>query len=71
MNSEPIWVSGATRSGKTAYLVNQFRTWIQAGLNQHGTLEGRSTGVLNGTTERALPLLPPTSLHSSVPSLVS
>ncbi len=67
MNSEPIWVLGATRSGKTAYLVNQFRTWIQSGLTQHGTPVGRSTGVLNGTTERALPLRPPTSLHSSVP----
>ncbi|HEY9895438.1 MAG TPA: recombinase family protein [Candidatus Sericytochromatia bacterium] len=71
MNSEPIWVSGATRSGKTAYLVNQFRTWIQSGLTQHGTPGGRSTEVLNGTTERGSPLLPPTSLHSSVPPLVS
>ncbi|HEY9885075.1 MAG TPA: hypothetical protein V6C98_15825, partial [Thermosynechococcaceae cyanobacterium] len=71
MNSEPIWVSGATRSGKTTYLVNQFRTWIQSGLKQHGTLGGRSTGTLNGTTARALPPLPSASLHSSTPPLVS
>ncbi|MBD2038870.1 recombinase family protein [Leptolyngbya sp. FACHB-321] len=71
MNSEPIWVSGATRSGKTAYLVNQFRSWIQSGLTQHGTPRERSTKVLNETPERASPPLPPTSLHSSVPPLVS
>jgi hypothetical protein len=71
VNSEPIWVSGATRSGKTAYLVNQFRTWIQSGLTQHGTPGGRSTEALNGTTERVSPPLPPTFLHSSLPPLVS
>lgn len=30
MNGEPIWVTGPTRSGKTTYLVNYFRTWVEA-----------------------------------------
>ncbi|XHX80753.1 MAG: recombinase family protein [Stenomitos frigidus ULC029] len=67
MNNEPIWVLGATRSGKTAYLVNQFRTWVQSGFKQHGVLGGRSTGALTEPTESALPLRPPAPPRSSVP----
>lgn len=69
MNSEPIWVLGATRSGKTAYLVNQFCTWVQSGLEQHGVGE-QSAVALHRTTEM-VPPLPSASLHLSTPPLVS
>ncbi len=38
MNGEPIWLIGATRSGKTTYLVNQFRDWVRSGNVGQGTL---------------------------------
>ena len=40
MNGEPIWIIGATRSGKTTFLVNQFRAWVQS----------ESTGLGSGDT---------------------
>ncbi len=36
MSGEPIWVLGATRSGKTAFLVSQFRRWVQSGVSGFG-----------------------------------
>ncbi|MBC7970654.1 MAG: recombinase family protein, partial [Verrucomicrobia bacterium] len=68
MNSEPIWVLGATRSGKTAYLVNQFRTWVQSGFGQHGELGKQRRGDLHRATEKAP--LAPSSLRVSAPSLL-
>ncbi|XGW00142.1 MAG: recombinase family protein [Leptolyngbya sp. BL-A-14] len=36
MSSEPIWVIGAVRSGKTAFLVSQFRRWVESGMGRFG-----------------------------------
>ncbi len=40
MTGEPIWVTGATRSGKTTFLVDQFRRWMRSGAR--GWVDGAS-----------------------------
>ena len=46
MNSEPIWVTGATRSGKTAELVGRFGEWVR-GVGEWGSGGvGEQPGVL-------------------------
>ncbi|MBD2119545.1 recombinase family protein [Trichocoleus sp. FACHB-262] len=35
MAADSVWIVGPTRSGKTAYLVNQFKAWVQAGLGEN------------------------------------
>ena len=73
MNDEPIWVSGATRTGKTTYLVNQFRTWVQSGFGRDAEAGTQRRGTLPqalgmpqalGTTST-----PPAALDPSAPPL--
>ena len=46
MNSEPIWVTGATRSGKTTELVRRFGEWVR-GVGEWGSGGvGEQPGVL-------------------------
>ncbi|PSB28166.1 hypothetical protein [Stenomitos frigidus] len=62
MNGEPIWVVGATRSGKTAFLVSQFRAWAQSGARSFGDLtrdSGRTLELRQSTpTQGAAAALP-------------
>ena len=34
MNLDSIWITGSTRSGKTARLITQFRQWVEGGLDK-------------------------------------
>ena len=74
MSGEPIWVSGATRSGKTTYLVNQFRTWVQTGLGQDAVIGTQRRGALPTTGKAAAasltPSAPPLPAPQNTPGVI-
>ncbi|MBW4488654.1 MAG: recombinase family protein [Trichocoleus desertorum ATA4-8-CV12] len=43
MAADSVWIVGPTRSGKTTDLVNQFKAWVQAGLDPNGDRQTEPT----------------------------
>lgn len=68
MNSLAVWVTGPTRSGKTTYLVSQFRSWVEAQLST-STLLARDLSLL-GSIDQTLSTYKPPVLKPDLPGVL-